>query len=228
VKRIALLLFCLLAAIGFAALGVWQLERRTWKLDLIARIEMRIHAPPVSVPSPSHWAAVTAERDEYRRVLLHGHYLNDHETLVDALTELGPGFWVMTPLVTHDGSILINRGFVPPNHKSDFVRQQGEVAMTGLMRMPEPAGRFLRPNKPQADLWYSRDLGAIAVVRHLGSIAPFFVDAEATGTEGYPVGGLTVVQFRNMHLVYALIWFVMSALSASGAWVLFTEKKSIS
>ncbi|PNB52537.1 Surfeit locus 1 family protein, partial [Pseudomonas sp. GW531-E2] len=30
---------------ALVALGVWQIERRTWKLALIARVEQRIHAP---------------------------------------------------------------------------------------------------------------------------------------------------------------------------------------
>jgi surfeit locus 1 family protein len=35
--------------------------------------------------------------------------------LVAATTELGAGYWVLTPLRTGPGSwVLVNRGFVPP------------------------------------------------------------------------------------------------------------------
>ena len=35
---------------GLVALGLWQVERRAWKLDLIAKVEQRVHAPPVAAP----------------------------------------------------------------------------------------------------------------------------------------------------------------------------------
>jgi surfeit locus 1 family protein len=227
VKRIFLLLLCIAATIGFTALGVWQIERRAWKLDLIARVEARLHAPPVAPPPAQRWSAVTALGDEYRRLRLRGHFLHDRTTLVDALTERGAGFWVLTPLVTQDGVILVNRGFVPSDQKRGFACPQGDVKLTGLLRMPEVGGRFLRPNGPKADLWYSRDVQAIAKRRGLGSVAPFFVDADATTNTAYPVGGLTVVRFRNEHLIYALTWLALACLAAVGAGlVLLTSRRS--
>ncbi|TIT63608.1 MAG: SURF1 family protein, partial [Mesorhizobium sp.] len=63
--------------------------------------------------------------------------------------------------------------------------------------------------------WYSRDVAAIATAHGLTSnVAPYFVDAEASRMEGWPRGGLTVVTFRNSHLVYALTWFALAAMLA--------------
>lgn len=39
---------------------------------------------------------------------------------------------------------------------------------------------------------------------------------------GYPLGGLTVVRF---HLVYALTWFALAALSAAGAVLLLPRSE---
>jgi len=210
--RAFLLALLVAAAVCFAALGVWQLERRAWKLDLIARVGARIHATPVSIPPLDQ--GVDAARDEYRRVRLTGRFIHDRATLVDALTVEGSGFWVLTPLDTGAGQIMINRGFVPAARKDDYGRPSGRVTVTGLMRMTEPDGRFLRPNRPEADLWYSRDVAAIVHARKLGPVAPFFVDAERT--TGYPMGGLTVVNFRNTHLIYALTWFALAAMAGYG------------
>lgn len=212
-RRAFLLALLVAAAACFAALGVWQLERRAWKLDLIARIDARIHAPAVSIPPDQN---IDAAHDEYRRVRLTGRFRHDRATLVDALTIEGPGFWVLTPLQTGTGQVLINRGFVPAVRKSGYARPSGPVTVTGLMRISEPHGRFLRPNRPDAGLWYSRDVAAIAQARKLGPVAPFFVDAERTS--GYPLGGLTVVNFRNTHLIYALSWFALAAMAAFGVW----------
>jgi len=224
-KRITLLALCLVSAFVFLALGAWQLERRSWKLDLIARVEARVHAAPGAVPPPGQWAEINARDQEYRRVRLTGRYRHDRDTLVDALTGRGPGAWVLTPLVTDRGTILVNRGFVPRGQEGTYTRPQGMVTVAGLLRLPEPGGRFLRPNAPDANVWYSRDVAAIAQARGLGAVAPFFVDAQAEpGAEAaYPLGGLTVLRFRNTHLIYALTWFALAAMAAFGAWRLFRE-----
>jgi surfeit locus 1 family protein len=209
VKRRALIILCAVLALAFGSLGVWQLERRAWKLDLIARVDARIHAAPIAPP------AAAAGGDEYRRVRVRGVFLNDRETLVQAVTELGPGWWVMTPLRTEQGVFLINRGFVPADRAPG--RPVGAVTVTGLLRMSEPHGGFLRTNDPASGRWYSRDVAAIARARGVAVAAPFFIDADATANPGgYPVGGLTVVRFRNAHLTYALTWFALAALSLFG------------
>jgi surfeit locus 1 family protein len=213
-RRALAIALALLGTLGFAALGVWQVERRAWKLDLIARVDARIHAPAVPLPARSTWSRVNARDHEYRRVRLSGRFLDDRSTLVQALTERGAGFWVLTPLATDQGLVLINRGFVPDRRSPPA---PGLATVTGLLRMNEPGGSFLRANDPAAGRWYSRDVAAIAGARRLGPVAPFFVDADATPNPGgYPIGGLTVVRFRNVHAVYALTWFALSAMSIAG------------
>lgn len=75
----------------FMGLGIWQVERLQWKLDLIARVDARVHAEPVAAPGPDDWANVNQKDDEYRHVTLTGTYLNDKEVLVHALTEARRG-----------------------------------------------------------------------------------------------------------------------------------------
>ncbi|GLR80361.1 SURF1 family protein (plasmid) [Azospirillum oryzae] len=222
----ALALFGLLALAGVAgltALGIWQLERRVWKLDLIERVDARIHAFPVPAPGPESWPSVTAASDEYRRVTVTGRLMNDRETLVQAVSDLGGGFWVMTPLVTDRGfTVLVNRGFVPPEKRDPATRAegqpQGEVTIAGLLRITEPKGGFLRSNDPAAGRWYSRDVAAIAAAKGLTDVAPYFIDADGTRNPGgWPVGGLTVVSFPNSHLSYALTWFALDLMLIGAA-----------
>ncbi|HTG38145.1 SURF1 family protein [Sphingomonas sp.] len=202
-----------LALIGvFVALGVWQLDRRAWKLDLIERVEARLAAPPGAPP-----LGAVGRDDEYKRVMVCGRYLTGHDTYVQAVTELGGGFWVLTPLDSDVGRILVNRGFVTPDRRGQVPPPQGPVAVTGLLRLSEPGGGFLRANDPKGERWYSRDVAAISAARGLGAVAPWFLDAGANGAE-WPRGGLTVVRFRNQHLQYALTWFAMAALLAFLAW----------
>jgi surfeit locus 1 family protein len=219
VKRWLFAALCLALAAGFAGLGVWQVERRAWKLDLIAKVEARIGAPPTALPPRREWGGDLA----YRRVRAVGRFLNNRETFVQAVTERGAGWWVMTPLVLsapRPDVILVNRGFVPPERRDGRARRNpdGMVAVTGLIRNTEPGGAFLRSNDPASDRWYSRDVAAIARARGLAHTAPFFVDADATANAGgYPIGGLTIIAFRNNHLMYAITWFGLAALSLAGA-----------
>ncbi|WP_233238344.1 SURF1 family protein [Bordetella sp. LUAb4] len=223
---IGLLLFSV-----FCALGTWQVQRRAWKLDLIARVDQRVHAAPTPAPGPTDWPRVSADSDEYRRVRLDGNWLDGKDTLVQAVTDLGSGFWVLTPLRLADGSIvLVNRGYIPAEQRQATRPAPDTGTVTGLLRLSEPGGGFLRKNDPAADRWFSRDVAAIAAARGLpaAQVAPYFVDADAAAaaapaaaagpTSGAatptatatPVGGLTVIKFPNSHLVYAITWYGMA------------------
>ena len=58
--------------------------------------------------------------------------------------------------------------------------------MTGLLRMGESGKGFLRNNDPTANLWYGRDLPAIAAARGLDPVAPYFIDADSTAQRAIP------------------------------------------
>lgn len=207
-----------------AALGTWQIERRAWKLALIAAVDARVHAAPVGAPGPPDWSTITAQSDAYRRVRVTGSLENSRETLVQAVTGRGPGSWLLTPLRTDAGwAVLVNRGFVPEGTQPS--RPAGRVTVTGLLRNTEPKGAVFRANYPAANRWYSRDVGAIARARHVRGVAPYFIDADATANaRGYPVGGLTVIAFRNAHLSYALTWFALAGMSAWGLWIVLRTR----
>lgn len=214
-------LLVLLALAGIA-LGIWQVQRMQWKAALIASVDARITAPPVPAPGPD--VRLTAERDAYRRVTVIGRFRHDRETLVQAVTDLGAGYWVMTPLETPRFTVLVNRGFVPPDRRDAASRGDGNpggpTTVTGLLRLTEPAGGFLRTNDAAANRWYSRDVAAIAAARGIRNAAPYFIDADASPNPGgYPVGGLTVVRFSDNHLVYALTWFALAIGCGWGAWL---------
>ncbi len=176
-------------------------------------------------------ANITAAADEYRHVTVAGIFLDDSQTLVQAVTDLGAGYWVVTPLRSAEGNIvLVNRGFVqaddrdrvqpgatpqpavaaptaamtrpdatsapvptragpppatpPPSAVSamhaDPPIPAATARVTGLLRMTEPHGGFLRRNDPAGNRWYSRDVQAIAAAHGLLHVAPYFIDAEAT------------------------------------------------
>ncbi|WP_443748356.1 SURF1 family protein [Asticcacaulis solisilvae] len=214
------------------SLGLWQVQRLAWKTDLIARVNARVNAPAVAAPPAT--AVVSVKEDEYRHVAVRGRFLNAAEAQVYTVSDYGGGYWVMTPLKRDDGTIVfINRGFVPIDKQDPKTRAAGdtdaEVTVTGLLRIPETRGwLFSQANDPASDRWYRRDIAAIAVARHLGPVASYFIDADATPNPGgWPKGGLTVIHFPNSHLMYAITWFSM-ALGLAGVtiWLTWFRKPS--
>lgn len=223
--------------LGFIALGTWQVQRRAWKLALIERVDQRVHSAPVALPPPADWPRVDAAGYEYLPVHATGYWLAGKTVLTQAVTDLGAGFWVVTPLQQADGTqVLVNRGFIPadqrarwqPAPQADGAAAGSQAAsdavqVQGLLRMTEPRGGFLRHNDPAAQRWYSRDVAAIAAAQGLDRAAPFFIDAGLPGTPQQqatdaPRAGMTTIRFSNSHLVYALTWYGL-ALMTLGALV---------
>ena len=247
----SLLLLAAAMMAGLLALGVWQVQRLHWKLALIERVEQRVQAAPKPAPGPTEWSAVNREANEYSRVQVSGHFDHSRETLVRASTELGRGFWLLTPLQTKAGFwVLVNRGFVPEAlelpGKPPIFRPDGlePETITGLLRLSEPRGSWLQRNDAAAGRWYSRDVPAIFDHLKLAettptsamtaaaatSIAPYFIDAVASAgaaaPTAWPRGGLTVLNFNNHHLAYALTWFVLAAMvAAAAAYLVYSERK---
>ena len=232
-----------LTALAFAllaSLGVWQLQRLAWKEGLIAAIAARSQAAPVAPPAPADWATLDPAAYDYRRVTLTGVFDHRKEALVFRVLEGGksnlsaPGFLVMTPLRLAGGeTIIVNRGFVPQERRDPASRVAGQVAgdvaVTGLLRPPEPRNSFTPADDPVRGLWYTRDPAAMAAALRLERAAPFTIDADATQNPGgWPQGGQTVLAIKNDHLSYALTWFglALTLLGVFGAFVWTSLRRS--
>ncbi|MCB5426452.1 SURF1 family protein [Altererythrobacter sp. CC-YST694] len=205
-------------------LGLWQVQRLAWKEALIARTEAAMRAPPLAVRAVPRG---DASRFEYRRIRLQGQYDPRGAVLVTGTSSLGSGYWMLVPLRGASGAVVyVNRGFLPMRTTLDAARgtlPAGQVTVTGLLRLTEPGGTWLRANKPDQGRWYSRDIAAIAALSGASAETRFFIDAqvESPAMKGAPVPGLTVISFPNNHLGYALTWFALALLSCGAAIMLW-------
>lgn len=226
------------------ALGTWQLQRKTWKEDLIASLTERLGAPPQALPPTADWGKLDRARDEYRRVRFKATFDNGREGLVFAAASAfrpdvsGPGYWVFTPARRIDGAddgvavlgiVMVNRGFVPDGRRNPASRAAGQVSqpveITGVMRWPDERHWFTPADDPSHNLWFSRDPAGIATAKGLDpkTLAPFYVEQEAPAPPGgLPQPGQFVVALPNNHLQYALTWYGLAAVLAGvfGAWML--------
>ncbi|MEM8978121.1 MAG: SURF1 family protein [Pseudomonadota bacterium] len=199
-----------LAAVVFVSmilLGNWQMARLSWKLDLIAQVESRAFAEPVQ-------ASVAEPLPAYQRVGVIGRFDHGAALRVKALTDLGPGHWVVTPLMTDEGAIWVNRGFVPsPATGISVSEPNGLQRVTGLVRDSVPNGTLLEKNDPGTARWFSVDIPAMTKAAGLDHAASYYIDADHIGpVDAWPRGGLTRLEFRNSHLSYALTWYAMALL----------------
>jgi surfeit locus 1 family protein len=205
-------------------LGVWQLERLTWKEGLIATLSARLSARPVTLPPAVRWPALMQADDEFRRVNFSADFAPGQEALVYATGSAlradvkEPGYWIFAPArLAGGGTVIVNRGFVPADRKTPESRPDSAagdiVDVTGLMRWPEHRGMFTPGDDARGNVWYARDPAAIAAAKGWGEVAPFYIDMEAPQRAGgLPrVAPITTIRLSNNHLQYALTWFALAA-----------------
>jgi surfeit locus 1 family protein len=182
--RQAQLLWPTLAALAGLAvligLGTWQMERKRWKEDLIARIAAGVKAEPIlispldpallspfkeggSVPDPESAIVLTPD---YTHVAVRGRFHHDKEQYLYAPSPEGLGWHVYTPLELASHQVVwVNRGLVPDAKKAPAARPEGqspgEVEVRGLVRKRPDKGLFTPANDVSNNLWYWPDLPAM-------------------------------------------------------------------
>ncbi|NWR96349.1 SURF1 protein, partial [Motacilla alba] len=131
----------LLVPLTTFGLGTWQVQRRKWKLDLIAQLASRIRADPI----PLTLDPMELKELEYRPVRVRGRFDHSKELYILPRSLLDPereareagritshpenGANVVTPFYcTELGvTILVNRGFVPRKKLKPETRLKGQV-----------------------------------------------------------------------------------------------------
>ena len=206
------------AVLVMLGLGTWQMQRLEWKEDLVRRVEQRLHAAPVPLP-PS---IADPEALEFRPVTVAGRFLNDREMLLIARPRQGQvGYELLTPLQRTEadggGVVLVNRGFLPLDRRAAASRPEshveGPVTVTGLVRLPQPAGWFQPANRPGAEAWMRLDPPAMAESAGLAGVAPLVVEATPDPARGNaPLNGIQpLVELPNNHAQYAFTWYSLAA-----------------
>ena len=225
-----------MAAAAFAiliALGVWQLERKAWKENLIATLAELESAPPSALPPrgamakprhqpPTNFAAsrcAPSSCPAARPACI---------APAAALREdvKGTGYFAFSPARLPDGStVVVNRGYVdnpnPDESLKPLALPGAAIDIVGALRWPEQPGWFVTPFSERQDLWFARDHRAMAARYGWGEVAPFYVEMESPAPQGgVPRPGQLTVKLRNDHLGYALTWFGLAAvlLGVFGFW----------
>jgi surfeit locus 1 family protein len=216
-------------------LGNWQVQRLSEKESLLANIEQRFGAP--DAPSTEIINAVkNGANIEYRPVTVTGMFDHNKERHFFATHNGYSGYYVYTPMITDNGTVFINRGFVPFDLKEAETRLEGqidgEVTIIGLARsmLDERPSSIVPDNDPDKNQFFWKDLRVMASSTGLDfdnpSLLRFFIDVnDAPNLGGYPQGGVTLIDLPNNHLQYAVTWYGLAgALFVVIGFFLFRKK----
>ena len=211
--------FTVLGMILVCGLGIWQLERLTWKNAMIAALDQAYAAKPMDtkLTYDSLMAANRAGK-QFKRGHVAGQYLYQNEIAIGPRPYKGlAGYHIVTPMALEDGGIiLVNRGWVPTTRKEAKDRAEGQLAgrviVTGLARPPMGRGAFMPANNPDENEWFYTDTDDVAVHFGLRQVVPFVLMAERPDHKfySYPLPDDAKWAPRNNHLGYALFWFSMA------------------
>jgi surfeit locus 1 family protein len=210
---LGLTLAALLGMLVLLGLGTWQLERRVWKLDLIAARAAGLAAAPI--PLPERIADPAAL--EFHRVWVEGRFRHDLELhLIGRFYRDQPGYQIVTPLILADGSaVLVNRGFVPLNAEDPARRPAGQVVgivrVEGVVRQSVAPGWLTQDNQPANNVWFYPDVVQMAQAAGLSRVHEVFIEAgPAPNPGGLPIGGQSQIDLPNDHLQYAITWYSLA------------------
>jgi surfeit locus 1 family protein len=215
-NRISLAILALCAFSILIALGVWQLERRSWKNSLIARFEAGLSETP---------SAYRPNADEFSHIRVKGEFLNaDTMKLLTPAPEAargktleGFGYQLFTPLKYAGGIVFVNRGFVPQS-LANTPAPAGGADITGIVRLAGTPSWFTPPPELDKRVFFDADIPAMAA-------AAKFKTGEAV-TSAYiqaaPVFSAAqwpqprdprelLASIPNRHLEYVFTWFGLAA-----------------
>ena len=206
-------------------LGLWQMERREWKRDILDRIATNQAAAPMTL---DELLTGNPLRHEYGRVKVTGTFEHGHEFFLAARSLKNKvGLQVIVPLKAEDGRIvLFDRGWVPDRAAATqaAVQPAGRVELTGLVRRSQIRARFAPENVPEKNVWFQAD---VPLMRKMAGAPPdpgldtFFLESDSTPNPGgVPVGGQTRLEIPNDHLQYAITWFLI-ALALAGVYLAY-------
>ncbi|MBX2834418.1 MAG: SURF1 family protein [Micavibrio sp.] len=207
--------FTMLSVVVLCNLGVWQLQRLTWKENLISKLNAQVNEGIVHVN-----AAQLSDDFLYRLIEIKGEFID--ENLISIIPRLRKhsdgtmmqGKHIYAALkVGSDELIMVNLGWVPQDYNvTGLVLPKGEATVEGYVR-PFPKGNYFTPkNDVLAAQWYLPHRGDFAVLygRKIINNIIYAADMSGDGVDVYPQRLNNDFELTNNHAQYAVFWFSMA------------------
>jgi surfeit locus 1 family protein len=211
----------LLAAAGFARLGVWQLGRLRERRAANVRIAAARAAPLATLPPVPPDVAGLAER----RIVASGRYDHAREIIIrgDVLQGV-PGVRIVTPLLLGDGgpAVLVDRGFLPaPDAVTVDPRgseEPGEQTVRGI-GLPVPAGPGEPIEQGGRRTWRRLDLAALRRRLPYAVLPVYIKQSPDSMLPRFPRREELPPLDNGPHLGYAVQWFLFAGMAVAFAFL---------
>ena len=211
----------LVAAAGFARLGIWQLSRLRERREANLHIAAARGAPPATIPPVPADADGLAER----RIVARGRYDHVHEIVIRGEELQGvPGVRIVTPLLLGGGgpAVLVDRGFLPaPDAVTVDTRgseEPGERTVRGV-GLPVPAGPGELIEHYGRSTWRRLDLSALRG-RLPYPVLPVYIKQSPDSTlPSFPRREELPPMDDGPHLSYAVQWFLFAGMAVAFAFL---------
>lgn len=211
----------LATAVGLAilvALGMWQLQRLTWKEALLVRIAKLESSAAVPAAQALDRAVSPADLDMVRVQVDCPGLSRAAFVELFGLKDGTAGRRLISacPVASgRYGSLLVDRGFIPEDvsARPGTDGPQGPVSVTGVLRIPDRPSVFTPKADPAGRLWFNRDIPAMASTLGAPRPAPVMLMAETASNPEFTALAPAPIPaaISNRHLEYALTWFGLAA-----------------
>lgn len=196
------LLFGIVGVAILLSLGLWQVQRLTWKQAVLADIDARIGASPVELP-----ATPDPEADKFLPVTVAGALTAEELDVLVSRKEIGAGYRVISVLETDTGRrVLVDRGFLAEAARG-VPREPKPLEVTGNLLWPQEVDGFTPAPDAKKAIWFARDLPAMAAALKAEPVLIVARSETGNGIEPMPVDSSAV---PNDHLSYAITWFLLA------------------
>ena len=200
-----------LVTAGLIVLGLWQLQRSTWKQGIVAERTTQIETAPADVET-----LLTAGRDavDWRPVTATGTWDQARTMVVTNRVRFGVrGEEAVTPLLLADGgpALLVDRGWFPLDQRDRVLAAlaaEPDGTVVGLARALGDGGGRIIPN----GTWNRLDASAMGATLPYPALPWLVIEGRLVqrydaGDGALPVRQYLAFQNNTPHMQYALTWF---------------------
>ncbi len=183
------------------SLGLWQLYRLSWKLDLLIEIDNSLKNDPVELSK--------AEMKNYLRIKTSGIIDFEKQIYLYNLNESGtPGFEVINPIVIDNEDYLINRGWISFDKKNQSgINLFDENNIIGTLKLQTKANSFKPENDIEENYWFT--LNRDDIFSYTGKKFSKYI-IYLNGDYKSPKPKVITANISNNHKKYAITWFSMA------------------
>jgi len=210
-KRIWFIVF-----IGFAGttcllyLGKWQVDRLYWKLDVLEKIDRKIAAAPVLLPSKPSESV-----HKYLSVEVSGQFTRESIRVLASKKRYGAGYRIIHVFQTNGRRLLVDLGFLGLEADYD-IDLDSDISVVGNLHWPDEVDNFTPEPDLKNNIWFARDVKRVASALQTEPILIILKDSTLKDKNINPMP-IDTSHIPNDHLQYAITWFSLAII-----WILMS------